>query len=55
MLRGPSKLAGLSEMQQFLETGFSAFRHMKGASHFLATIGERETKLIEDIFAGRGG
>ncbi|MCA3000805.1 MAG: hypothetical protein ING66_09920 [Rhodocyclaceae bacterium] len=50
MLRRPSKLAGLAEMQQFLEAGFSAFRHMKGATPFLHAIAERETALIEAIF-----
>jgi hypothetical protein len=50
MLRRPSKLAGLAEMQQFLEAGFSAFRHMKGATPFLHTIAERETALIDAIF-----
>jgi hypothetical protein len=52
MLRGPSKMAGLAEMQRFLEAGFTAFRHMKGASYFLTTIATRETALIEAIFAG---
>jgi hypothetical protein len=37
-------------MQQFLEAGFSAFRHMKGATPFLHAIAERETALIEAIF-----
>ncbi len=52
MLRRPSKMAGLGEMQRFLEVGFAAFRHMKGAGHFLSTIATRETALIESIFAG---
>lgn len=51
LLRRPSKIAGLAEMQRFLEAGFSAFRHMKGADYFLSTIAERETALIEAIFA----
>ena len=46
MLRTPAQLAGLGEMQRFLEAGFSAFRHMNGAGHFLQTIEERETVLI---------
>ncbi len=50
MLRGPSKLAGLAEMQQFLEAGFTAFRHMKGADYFLETIASREALLINRIF-----
>ncbi len=52
MLRKPARLAGLEHMQQFLETGFTAFRQMKGASYFLDTIAARETVLIERIFAG---
>jgi hypothetical protein len=52
MLRRPSKLAGLAEMQRFLEAGFSAFRHMKGASVFLETIATRELAFLEAIFAG---
>jgi hypothetical protein len=52
MLRGPARLAGLAEMQRFLEAGFTAFRHMGGAGYFLDTIAQRETALIERIFAG---
>lgn len=52
MLRGPARLAGLGEMQRFLEAGFTAFRHMAGAEVFLDTISRRETDLIEQIFAG---
>jgi len=52
MLRGPATLAGLGEMQQFLEVGFTAFRKMKGATYFLSTIAERETILIERILGG---
>lgn len=52
MLRGPSKLAGLAEMQRFLEAGFTAFRRMDGADYFLQTIASREVVLIEKIFAG---
>ena len=49
MLRKPAKMTGLGEMQQFLEAGFSAFRHMNGAEHFLNTIAGRETELIERL------
>lgn len=52
MLRGPARVAGLLHMQQFLEKGFTAFRHMNGAEYFLQTIASRETALIERIFAG---
>lgn len=49
MLRRPARIAGLGEMQQFLEAGFTAFRHMQGADYFLETIAARETILIERI------
>jgi hypothetical protein len=52
MLRAPARLAGLAHMQQFLEKGFTAFRHMRGADYFLQTIAARERTLIERIFAG---
>lgn len=52
MLRGPAKVAGLGEMQQFLEAGFTAFRHMNGADYFLSTIASREAQLIERISRG---
>ena len=52
MLRRPAKVAGLGEMQQFLETGFTAFRHMNGAEYFLETIASRETVLIERMVSG---
>jgi hypothetical protein len=50
MLRTPARLAGLDNMQRFLEAGFTAFKHMKGADYFLETIAARETKLITMIF-----
>jgi hypothetical protein len=52
MLRKPASLAGLGEMQQFLEAGFSAFRHMKGATYFLETVAARETALIARLLDG---
>ena len=52
MLRSPARVAGLEHMQQFLEKGFTAFRHMNGAEYFLQTIASRETAMIERIFAG---
>jgi hypothetical protein len=52
MMRQPAKLAGLEALQHFLERGVGAFRTMKGADVFLATIVARETALVEAIFAG---
>lgn len=52
MLRRPAKLAGLAEMQQFLEAGFTAFRHMRGADYFLETVATRESALIARVLDG---
>jgi hypothetical protein len=51
-MRQPARLAGLGALQHFLERGVAAFRHMRGASEFLATIEARETALMNAIFAG---
>lgn len=52
MLPNPAHLARLRELQDFLEHGFSAFRHMRGAEEFLATIVKRENQIIMRIFSG---
>lgn len=52
MLHRPAHLAGFGALQDFLERGFAAFRHMKGAGEFLATIERRETRIMESLFAG---
>jgi len=52
LLRGPAKLAGLSEMQHFLERGFASFRAMGGAGEFLATIVARERHLMQQLLDG---
>lgn len=51
MLRRPARMAGLGDLQDFLERGFSGFRQMGGAEEFLATIARRETLIMERIFA----
>jgi len=52
MMRQPAKLAGMAVLHDFLERGFDAFRTMKGANEFLATIVGRETALMDAIFGG---
>ncbi len=48
----PAVLAGWSELQGFLERGYSAFKHMKGAQGFIGTVEQRETRILDAIFAG---
>ncbi len=47
LMRHPAEKAGFGQMQHFLQTGFEAFRHMQGAEHFLATVQQRETALMQ--------
>lgn len=53
LMRTPAKLAGLSDLQGFLERGYAAFRGMGGADEFLSIIGTRERALLEALFAGK--
>ncbi|HEX3141495.1 MAG TPA: hypothetical protein VHQ87_15675 [Rhizobacter sp.] len=52
MMRGPSRSAGLSALQQFLESGFDTFAAMRGAKEFLAMVSAREHQLIGALFTG---
>lgn len=52
MMRAPAKLAGLGDLQQFLERGFTAFKRMKQAQRFVATIIGRERQAMDNIYAG---
>jgi hypothetical protein len=50
--RIPAQLAGLSELQAFLERGFTAFGALGGADAFLHDLGERERLVSRALFAG---
>jgi hypothetical protein len=52
MMRRQAGLAGLAVLHDFLERGFHAFRKMRGATEFLATIDRRERALLAAIFDG---
>ena len=49
-MRGPARLAGLADLQAFLERGFEAFRAMQGADQFLALVAQRERQLAAALF-----
>lgn len=53
LMRKPAHMAGLSDLQDFLERGFTSFREMRGADHFLALIGERERAILSALFSGK--
>lgn len=51
LMKGPAQLAGLAALHAFLQSGFDAFSHMKGADEFLAIVTARETALMRELFA----
>lgn len=51
--RVPARLAGFGELQDFIERGLRAFRHMHGAKEFIAIVGERERGMLDRVFARR--
>lgn len=50
--RMPARLAGLGDLQAFLERGFAAFRQLDGADDFLDTIATRERAVSRRLFGG---
>lgn len=52
VMRSPAKVAGFGLLQEFLERGLKAFRHMHGADAFIDTIVERETAAMEAMKSG---
>ena len=51
-MRKPARLAGLSDLQAFLERGYDAFRRMGGAREFVETVTAREAAISAALFAG---
>lgn len=51
LAHGPAHMAGFGALHDFLERGFKAFRHMRGASDFLHTIHDRETRIMHHILS----
>jgi hypothetical protein len=49
--RIPAQLAGLSELQAFLERGFTAFDALGGADEFLHAVARRELQASKRLFA----
>ena len=52
LMRKPAQLAGLGELQAFLERGHDAFRKMGDTKKFLGLIVSRERKLLKALLAG---
>lgn len=51
LMKGPAHIAGMGALHAFLQGGFDAFSFMKGADEFLAIVTERETALMQELFA----
>lgn len=51
LAHGPAHRTGWGELQQFLERGFEAFRHMGDAHPFLDTVCGRERRILDQIYA----
>ena len=52
LMRTPARLAGMGELQAFLERGFDTFRDMRGAAEFLNTVERREREFAAALFSG---
>ncbi|NIR28165.1 MAG: hypothetical protein GWN84_02290 [Gammaproteobacteria bacterium] len=50
LARRPARLAGLGDLQDFLERGFAAFRNMRGADKLLDIIVHREKTILDRIY-----
>jgi hypothetical protein len=50
--RLPARIAGLSELQRFLERGFDAFKALRGADAFLGEIARRESETSRRLLQG---
>ena len=56
MMRKPAELAGLGELQGFLERGYRAFGAMRGgAGEFVSIVVARERAISEALLAGDDG
>jgi hypothetical protein len=51
LMRGPAQVAGLGDLQEFLEKGFESFGAMQGADEFLALIASREERILSRLFS----
>jgi hypothetical protein len=52
LMRQPARMAGLEDLQDFLERGFDAFRRMQGADYFLDLVRTREMEILNRLFSG---
>jgi hypothetical protein len=51
MAKAPAQHAGWGNVYDFLKRGYLAFRQMKDATIFVEAIGQRETSILDRIYA----
>lgn len=53
IMKAPARLAGLGDLHEFLNEGFSTFKRMKKPAQFVDTIVGRERQVMVNIYEGR--
>lgn len=53
IMKGPAKLAGLGDLHQFLDRGFTTFKKMRAPAKFVDTIVGRERAVMANIYDGK--
>ena len=53
IMKAPARLAGLGDLHQFLDRGFTTFKQMREPAKFVATIVGRERQVLAKIYDGR--
>jgi hypothetical protein len=52
LAKRPLRSSGHVALVDFLERGYTGFKHMQGSQHFRATIRQRELSLLDRMYAG---
>lgn len=53
LMKAPARIAGVSQLQDFLERGFKAFEAMKEPEEFVVSIIARERLIMERLYSGK--
>ncbi len=53
IVRVPAHQAGWVDLYDFLEHGYAAFRRMRDVPKFVATVDQRERRILDQIFASQ--
>lgn len=52
VVRGPARRAGWTELFDYLEHGYDAFKRMRDVKTFVQLVEQRETRILDQIFSG---